>query len=83
MHTTSQPCDFAISDKLVLFLVEQLCQLSRPRKLFSILISFWFHRKSLIYQDASEMRTKSGLAMVCGLGDASSVGAVGRVSSPR
>jgi hypothetical protein len=83
VHTTSQPCDFTIPDSLVLFLVERLCQLSGPRKLFLIWISIWFDRKSPIYQNASAVRTKSGSAMVRGLGNASSVGAVGLVSSPR
>ena len=83
MHTTCQPCDFTILDSPVLFLVERLCQLSRPRKLFLILISIWSDRKSLVYQNASAMRTKSGLAMVRGLGNASSVGVVGLVLSPR
>ena len=60
MHTTSQPCDFTIPDSLVLFLVERLCQLSGPRKLFLIWISIWFDRKSLIFRMKAQSEQRVG-----------------------
>ena len=56
---------------------------SKSKSPKSVWISIWFDRKSLISQNVSAVRTKSGSGMVRGSGNASSVGAVGLVSSPR